>query len=131
MALLLASLAALGAVVLGAGIVRARRRLATTRRLAAMLALEEPLPAAAGPNQPVELPPPRWRVELRHVIARIEARDSALRGPAVTAACLSALVGLAMISAMWLGLAIALALAAYWLGRRDRRRRRIEAQALN
>src|SRR5437016_6247123 len=55
MALLLASLAALGAVVLGAGIVRARRRLATTRRLAAMLALEEPLRAGYSVAQAIAL----------------------------------------------------------------------------
>jgi Flp pilus assembly protein TadB len=123
-----AGLCALGVVVLGIGIYRLRHRAITSRRVAALLA-EAPLPS---PDLlPAVQPPPRWLLELRQVLAQIEARDSTLRGPTVALACAFALVGLASVSTVWILLAILAAFAAFALGARERRRRRIEAQALD
>jgi tight adherence protein B len=126
-----ALLAACGVVLLGFGIWRARRRATTTRRLATILAMDEDLPTLRRPSEVLHAPPRRWRLEIRQALARLQARDTLLRTPAVVCACICGILGLATVSAGWLGLALLFALAAYWLGRRERRRRRIEAQALN
>ena len=52
------------------------------------------------------LPVVLWLLELRQVLAQIEARDSTLRGPTVALACAFALVGLASVSAVWIVLAV-------------------------
>src|SRR3984893_17470149 len=54
-----------------------------------------------------------------------------LRGPAMAVAFVCGLFGLASVSPIWLGLAVLGAIGAYALGASDRRRRRIEVQALD
>jgi len=125
-----AGLCGLGVVVLGIGIYRLRHRATTSRRVAAILA-DAPLSASADLLGAAVKPPPRWLLEVRQVLAQIEARDSTLRGPTVALACVFALVGLASVSTVWLVLAILAAFAAFGLGARERRRRRIESQALD
>jgi tight adherence protein B len=127
---LIAGLCAVGVIVLSSGIYRLRRRTATSRRVAAVLA-DTPLPGRIGqapPGPPVRVD---WRVELRQVLAQIEARYSMLRGPAFAVACIGALIGLATATPVFIGLAVLVALVAYALGARERRLRRIEAQALD
>jgi Flp pilus assembly protein TadB len=126
----IAALCALGVVVLGIGIYRLRYRATTARRVAALLA-EDPLSTSPDLLQVAVQPPPRWLLELRQVLAQIEARDSTLRGPTVALACVFALVGLASVSVVWIVLAVLAALAAFALGARERRHGRIEAQALD
>jgi tight adherence protein B len=125
-AAMIAGLCALGVVVLSSGIYRLRRRTATSRRVAAVLA-DTP---SATPTFLVHLPT-RWSLEVRQMLSQIEARDHALRGPAMALACVCALIGLASVSLVWMVLAMLAALVAYLLGGRERRRRRIEAQALD
>ena len=126
---LIAGLCAVGVIVLSSGVYRLRRRTATSRRVAAVLA-DTPLPGRVGQPSvtPVRID---WRLELRHLLAQIEARYSMLRGPALAVACICALIGLATVSLVFIGLAVLAALAAYVLGARERRLRRIEAQALD
>jgi tight adherence protein B len=127
---LVAGLCAVGVIVLASGVYRLRRRTATSRRVAAVLA-DTPLPRVVA--QPSSTHPVRvdWRLELGQVLAQIEARSSILRGPALAVACISALIGLGTISPVFIGLAVLAALAAYALGARERRRGQIEAQALD
>lgn len=127
---LIAGLCAIGVILLATGVYRLRRRTATRRRVAAVLA-DTPLPGWNG------APPPRsptsitWRLQLRQNLAQLEARDSLLRGPALALTPICALIGLATVSPIWFGLAALAAAAAYALGGRKRRRGRIEAQALD
>jgi tight adherence protein B len=72
-----------------------------------------------------------WRLELRQLLAQLEARYSTLRGPALAIASICALIGLATVSPIFIVLAALTALAGYALGARERRLRRIEAQALD
>jgi tight adherence protein B len=127
---LIAGLGAVGVIVLSRGIYRLRRRTATSRRVAAVLAAT---PVSGWVGQPPTVTPVRmyWRLELHQILAQIEARNSVLRGPALAVACICALIGLATISPVLLGLAALAALAAYALGAGQRRRRRIETQALD
>jgi tight adherence protein B len=127
---LIAALCAAGVMVLSSGIYRLRRRTATSRRVAAVLA-DTPLPGWAGEPRSGVKASVNWRLELRQILAQIEARDSILRGPAMGVACICALIGLATISPVSIGLAALAALAAYALGASERRRHRIEAQALD
>lgn len=128
-AVLVAGACALGVMLVGGGIYRLRRRGATSRRVAAMLALGArdgsgvTLAAAGGA-------PPPWRIELRQAIAQIEARDSVLRVPTVAFGAICALIGLASFSVPWIVLALATGVAAYALGARERRRSRIATQTL-
>lgn len=128
-AALIAALCGLGVVVLGSGMYRWRRRAVTSRRVAALI-VEAPLQNAQRPAA-VERAVPRWQLELRQVLAQLEARDSVLRGPTIGLACVCAFIGLASISPGWIVLAALAGVAAYLLGGRERRRRRIEAQALD
>lgn len=126
LAALIAGLCALGVVVLGSGVYRLRRRRATSRRVAAVLAETH----TARPGYRMQLPT-RWTLEVRQALAQIEARDSTLRGPTLALVCVCALIGLATASPVWLIAAVLAALGAYLLGGRERRRRRVEAQALD
>jgi tight adherence protein B len=127
---LIAGLCAIGVIVLAMGVHRLKRRTATSRRIAAVLA-DAPLPGRAGQQSsstPVRV---TWRVEIRQLLAQAEARYSTLRGPALAVACVFVLIGLATASPGLIGLAALAGLGAYGLGERERRRRRIEAQALD
>jgi len=73
----------------------------------------------------------QWRIELRQALAVIEARGSRFRGPTIAMACVSGLVGLATVTPALIALAVLAAVAAYAFGGSDRRRGRVEAQALN
>jgi Flp pilus assembly protein TadB len=126
----IAALCALGVAVLASGIYRLSRRASTARRVTALLA-EAPRSALRDQLHPGARPHPRWQLEVRQALAQIEARDSTLRGPTIALACVCALLGLATISAVWVTLAALAGLAAYALGSRQRRRNRIEAQALD
>src|SRR5207253_4279630 len=75
--------------------------------------------------------PAQWRIEIRYMLAELDARGGTLRGPFVVLACVCALFGLASVSSAWLGLAAVSSLAAYTLGGRERRCQRLEAQALD
>jgi tight adherence protein B len=123
---LTAGLCAAGVTLLGSGIYRLQRRALTSRRVTALIT------SPSGPA-PLEMLRgwERWRIELRQALAQIEARDSLLRGPAFALAGALALVGLASVSPVWLFLALLAAAGAYLLGARDRRRKRIETQALD
>jgi tight adherence protein B len=126
---LIAGLSAAGVVLLAWGMYRLRRRTATSRRIAALLA--EPLPGADGTVAPDAPPDKRWVLELRHGLAVVEAHDTQLRAPTLALGCICGLLGLATVSPALLGLAVLTAVAVYALGKSDRRRKRIEAQALN
>src|SRR5438876_7320931 len=114
-------------MLLVAAVDRARQRASTMRRVAAMVGVEahafEPLTVAGAPR--------RLEVELTQLIARVRAHDDELRGPAVAAAVVCALVGLGSASLGWLVAAGAAALAAYAFNGRARRRQRVETQALS
>src|SRR5579859_2084197 len=127
---LVAGLCAIGMIVLGTGVYRLQRRTATWRRVAAVLA-DTPLKGWSGqpvPGVPVGGP---WRLELRQALAQIEAHDSVLRGPVLAVACVCALFGLASVTPIWIGVAALAALTSYALGASQRRRGRIEVQALD
>ena len=117
---LIAGLCAVGVIVLSSGVYRLRRRTATSRRVAAVLADTLP-PGRFGQAPSVISVRIDWRLELRQLMAQIEARYSMLRGPALAVACISALIGLATVSPVFIGLALLAALAAYALGARERR----------
>ena len=128
---LVASACALGVVALATGFYRLRRRAVTSRRYAALLATE-PRPANPDANLQGEVATrSTWQIELRHALAVIEARGSTLRGPTIALACVCGLVGLATVSTPLIALAVLAAAAAYGFGASDRRRQRVEAQALN
>ncbi|HEY0581295.1 MAG TPA: hypothetical protein VGE94_03875, partial [Chloroflexota bacterium] len=120
-AALIAALCGLGVVVLGSGMYRWRRRAVTSRRVAALM-VEAPLQNAQRPAV-VERAVPRWQLELRQVLAQLEARDSVLRGPTIGLACVCAFIGLASISPGWIVLAALAGLAAYLVRGGERRRR--------
>ena len=120
----IAALCALGVVVLSGGLYRLNHRAVTARRVAALL-VDEPRPAAMPARRA------QWRIEIRHMLAELDARGGTLRGPFVVLACVCGLFGLASVSSAWFGLAAASSLLAYALGGRERRRQRIEAQALD
>ena len=128
--MLVAGFAAAGVMLLACGAWRAGRRSVTTRRIAAILSVDEPLPGR-GSHAPILAPPPRWRLELGQLIATIQTRDATLRGPAIALACVSGLIGISTLGTGWLVLAALSGATAYWLGGRARRRQRIETQALN
>jgi tight adherence protein B len=128
-AALIAALCGLGVAVLGSGMYRWRRRAVTSRRVAALI-VEAPLQNARRPAAG-ERAMPRWQLELRQVLAQLEARDSVLHGPTIGLACVCALIGLASISPGWIVLAALAGLAAYLVRGGERRRRRIAAQALD
>lgn len=120
-----AALSAVGAMLLAGGVYRLQGRAVTSRRVAALLSED------TESGQPIRGVPLNWRLQARQAFARVEAHDARLRDPAVALACVCALVGLATVSPQWLGLSVLSGLAAYALGGRERRRRRIEAQALD
>ena len=102
-----------------------------SRRYAALLA-SEPLSTYPAANLEPEVPSRlQWRIELRQALAVIEARGSRFRGPTIAMACVSGLVGLATVTSALIALAVLAAVAAYAFGGSDRRRGRVEAQALN
>src|SRR2546423_966411 len=74
----IAGLCALGVVVLGIGIYRLRYRATPSRRVAALLAQDRRSASSEAPLQAAVATPPRWLLELRQVLAQIEARDSTL-----------------------------------------------------
>jgi tight adherence protein B len=121
-----AGLCALGVMLLSTGVLRLRRRATTHRRVASLLA-EAPNP---GGELTVALTP-AWQGDLRQVAARFQAHDTTLRGPLLGFTCISALIGLASFSVVWVAFAIVAGVATYSLGARARRRARIEAQALD
>lgn len=123
---LVAGLCAVGVMLLATGVLRSQRRAATSRRVASLLA-EQPGQRLAVPVRLV----PAWQGELRQLAARLEAHDTTVRGPLLAFACVCALIGLASISPIWIVLAAFAGIATYALGARDRRRTRIEAQALD
>jgi tight adherence protein B len=120
----IAGLCALGVMLLMGGVYRLNQRALTARRVSEVL-------GGASPRSYLPRQPIRWRLEAGQVLAQIAAHDTSLRTPAIAIACVSALIGLAAVSPLWLGLAVLCALAAYTLGARERRRRRIEEQALD
>jgi tight adherence protein B len=107
------------------GAQRLSHRAVTSRRVAELL--DE---RGHRPRRTFQLPG-GWRFEAGQAIAQLQSHDSALRGPTVALACVAAMIGLATLSPLWFVLALASALAAYALGDRQRRRQRIEAQALD
>ncbi|HEY3058594.1 MAG TPA: type II secretion system F family protein [Chloroflexota bacterium] len=125
--LLLAALAASGVVLILAALDRARQRSTTMRRVAVLVGVDagrlEPLPSGSTSR--------RIRLRLTQLVGRVGAHDDALRGPAVALAVVSALIGLGTVSLGWLIVAGGLALAAYALNGRARRRQRVESQALS
>lgn len=123
--LTLSALAAAGMVLLLAGVQRARQRTTSMRRFATIVGLE---PGALQPLVPPATS--RLQVELTQLVARVRVHDAALRGPAIAAAVVCALIGLGSASLAWLILAGCAALAAYAFNGRARRRQRVEAQAL-
>ena len=128
-ALLIAGLAGAGVGLLSLGTWRARRRLMTSRHVASMLGLER-LPRIDEPRPHRTLHVPNL-TQVRGLLARMQTRDTQIRPLAVALACVAALIGLASVSMVWILLAAASALLAWYLGARERRRRRIESQALN
>lgn len=117
---------AAGVVLLASGVYRVRARATTARRVAEVLDEPATLPALPRASQSAA-----WRIETRHIAALIDARGEVLRGPATALACVCALIGLANVSPIWLVLAAGGAVGAYVLGAGERRRRRIEFQALD
>jgi tight adherence protein B len=127
----IAGVSAVGAVVLGVGIFRLRRRAVKSRRYAALLASE---PFTTRPLDDVQPEPSgwsRWRIQFRHALAVVEARGSGFRGPTIAVACVSGLVGMATVTPALIAVGVLAAVAAYALGANERRRGRVEAQALN
>jgi tight adherence protein B len=124
---LIAGLSGLGVVLLAAGLHRLRRRKATSRRIAALFT--DTLPGSAAETDTPS--PSRWKLELRHGLAVVEAHDTRLRAPILALGCTCGLLGLATVSPALLGLAGLAAVGVYALGKSERRRKRIEAQALN
>ncbi len=120
----IAAMAALGVMLVALGAQRLRVRSVTARRVAEVLTTDPRPLRRARLQMPVG-----WSLEARQLIAQVEAHDSALRAPAIAAACVCALIGLASLSPVWLLVAALVGLAAYALGARERRRQRIEAQA--
>jgi tight adherence protein B len=121
----IAGLAAVGAMVAAWGLTGLRHRALTARRVAALIAEE------SQRTQGVARPRLEWHAEARQVLAQIDARGTFLREPLIAAACVCVLIGLASVSAAWFGMAVLSGMAAHALGGRARRRRRIEAQALD
>jgi len=117
---------AAGVVLLASGVYRVRAHATTARRVAEVLDERASLPVLPRSSRFIA-----WRIQMRHVSALIEARGGVLRGPATALACVCALIGLANVSPIWLVLGAAAAAGAYSLGAAERRRRRIESQALD
>jgi tight adherence protein B len=122
----IAALCAAGVMLLSTGVYRLRARGTTSRRVAELLG-EGPTGYIA-PR--VHVPSP-LALGAQHALARIEARGDPFRVPAVALACLAALIGVASISPMWLVIAALAAVIAYLMGAGQRRRARVEAQALD
>ena len=125
--LLAASIAgtcSLGVVLIGSGVYRLNQRAATSRRVAEVLSEQPRGPRATRLSR-------MWLIEVRQNLAQLEANGSALRAPSIALACVTALIGLATISPFWLAMSVLSVLAAYVFGARERRRGRIEAQALD
>jgi tight adherence protein B len=115
---------ALGVTLLSSGIYRLTQRATTSRRVAEVLGDQPRAPHLV-------LLPAAWLLDARQILAQVQASDNALRAPAVALACVTSLIGLATVSPIWLSVSALSALAAHVLGARDRRRARIEAQALD
>jgi Flp pilus assembly protein TadB len=124
---LIAGVCALGAMLLTSGVVRLRRRASTSRRVASLLA-EQPVLGVE-----LNVPPggTAWGAEVRQFVGRFEAYDTTVRGPIIGLACVCALIGLASVSAIWMLVGVLAAGAAYALGAGERRRARIQEQALD
>ncbi len=120
----IAGLCSLGVVLLGSGFYRLNQRAATSRRVSEVLS-EQPRQSGEASRSR------RWLVEVRLNMAQLEANASAFRAPSVALACITALIGLATVSPVWLAVSVLGAVAAYACGGRERRRGRIEAQALD
>lgn len=124
---LTAALCAVGVVMISTGAYRLRQRAATSRRVAEMLG---PQPRRAYWARPGRLHV-TWHFDARQALAQLEAHDNELRGPVTFAAGVCGIIGLASLSPIWFMLMLSLAGVAYALGARQRRRGRIEAQALD
>jgi tight adherence protein B len=122
----IAALCAAGVMLLSGGVYRFNRRAVTSRRVAEVLGSHD-----VRPLPPAPLAAARRGLDLRQIAAMLEARSDSLRAPVVALACVSLLIGLATVSAGWLGIAVLAAVAAYALGGSARRRQRLEAQALD
>jgi tight adherence protein B len=120
-----AALCAAGVMLFSGGVYRLRARWTTSRRVAEVLG-EQP---TAG-TVPRLQRPSAWRVQTQHVLEELETRGDVLRAPVIGVAGVCALIGLATLSTAWLALAVGAGAAAYALGAGDRRRGRIETQAL-
>ena len=128
---LIAGAGALGVVALATGLYRLRRRAVTSRRYAALLATE-PLSAYADPSVQRDAPSrSQWQIELRHALAVIEARGSTAPRPHDRPGVRLRSGRAGHGDPALIALAVLAAAAAYALGATDRRRRRVEAQALN
>lgn len=126
----IAALCGVGVMLIGGAVYRLQRRAATTRRVADLLSETSRLghtPVAGtrfGPSAEVQL-------MARQLLAQLQTRDTMLRAPVGAIACISLLLGLATVSTVWILLAALTGLLAYLLGGSQRRRRRIEIQALD
>jgi Flp pilus assembly protein TadB len=119
-----ATLCALGSVLLTLGIQRIGQQASTSRRVAEVLG-ERP------PESGERHLPRTWLIDLRQIAAQVQARDAVLRAPAIALACVTGLIGLATFSPVWLCVCAVGAAAGHALGARERRRRRFEGQALD
>jgi tight adherence protein B len=120
----IAAMCAAGVMLLSGGIYRLGLRATTSRRVAELLG--EGSTATAIRHRPNV-----WRIQSRQLLGQLQARGDVLRAPAVGLACVSALIGVAAVSPVWVFFAALLGLAAWVLGANERRRHRIEAQALD
>ena len=120
----IAVLCAIGAMLISTGVFRFSQRAVTSRRVAEVLGPQPRRTYSTGLNI-------AWHFDPRQALAQLEAHDNALRGPVTFAAGVCGIIGLASLSLIWFVLMLVLAGAAYLLGARQRRRARIEAQALD
>ena len=127
MAAIIAALCAIGVMMVSTGAYRFSQRAVTSRRVAEVLGPQAHRTYAASSARPHIT----WHFDARQALAQLESHDSALRGPVTFAAGMCGIIGLASISPFWFVLMLVLAMAAYALGARERRRGRIEAQALD
>lgn len=129
-AVLIAAICGLGVMLLGGGVYRLQQRAVATRRIANLVS-DIPTPARAGvPDGRVPLSA-EWQLAARQLLARVQMRGAVMRPTVAAVGCLCLLVGLATVSAAWIVLAVVAGLMTYLLGHTQRRRQRIEAQALD
>jgi tight adherence protein B len=119
-----AALSAFGIMLLLLGVVQLRRRAQATRRVAQLMA------DRAKRGQPAPRDTADRLVELRQFVAQLRAHERNVQEPALAVAGVCGIIGLATISPGWLGLALLSGVAAYVSGAGERRRRRIETQAV-